>query len=144
MPPTDSIFAVIGEEVGILGSTVIIVLNVVLLWRGLKIAQVAPDGLGKLLAAGLSIWLAIEAFINMAVIVGLVPFAGNALPFISYGGSNLFVSLAAIGILLNISRVSARSQEKEERSLDAFIDLRRRDRRWGVSSGRRTKGAAGR
>jgi cell division protein FtsW len=142
VPPTDSIFAVIGEEVGILGSTVIIVLNVVLLWRGLKIAQVAPDGLGKLLAAGLSIWLAIEAFINMAVIVGLVPFAGNALPFISYGGSNLFVSLAAIGILLNISRVSARSQEKEERSLNAVIDLRRRDRRWGVSSSRRTKGAA--
>jgi cell division protein FtsW len=142
VPPTDSIFAVIGEEVGILGSTVIIVLNVILLWRGLKIAQVAPDGLGKLLAAGLSIWLAIEAFINMAVIVGLVPFAGNALPFISYGGSNLFVSLAAIGILLNISRVSARSQEKEERSLNAVIDLRRRDRRWGVSSSRRTKGAA--
>lgn len=143
VPPTDSIFAVIGEEVGILGSTVVVFLNVVLLWRGLKIAQVAPDGLGKLLAAGLSIWLAIEAFINMAVIVGLVPFAGNALPFISYGGSNLLVSLAAIGILLNISRVSARSQEKEERSLDAFIDLRRRDRRWGVSSARRTKGAAG-
>ena len=143
VPPTDSIFAVIGEEVGILGSTVIIVLNVILLWRGLKIAQVAPDGLGKLLAAGLSIWLAIEAFINMAVIVGLVPFAGNALPFISYGGSNLFVSLAAIGILLNISRVSARSQEKEERSLNAVIDLRRRDRRWGVSSSRRTKGTAG-
>jgi len=113
------------------------------LWRGLKIAQTAPDGLGKLLAAGLSVWLAVEAFINMAVIVGLVPFAGNALPFISYGGSNLLVSLAAIGILLNISRVSASTQEEEERSLDAVIDLRRRNRRWGVSSTRRTKGAAG-
>lgn len=133
----------IGEEIGILGSTIVVLLNVILLWRGLKIAQVAPDGLGRLLAAGLSIWLAVEAFINMAVIVGLVPFAGNALPFISYGGSNLLVSLAAVGILLNISRVSARSREKEERSLDAFIDLRRRDRRWGVSSARRTKGAAG-
>lgn len=144
VPPTDSIFAVIGEEIGIVGSTIVVLLNVILLWRGIKIAQVAPDGLGRLLAAGLSIWLATEAFINMAVIVGLVPFAGNALPFISYGGSNLFVSLAAVGILLNISRVSARSQEKEERSLDAFIDLRRRDRRWGVSSARRTKGAAGR
>lgn len=138
VPPTDSIFAVIGEEVGILGSSVVVFLNVILLWRGLKIAQTAPDGLGRLLAAGLSIWLAVEAFINMAVIVGLVPFAGNALPFISYGGSNLLVSLAAIGILLNISRVSARSQEKEERSLNAVIDLRRRDRRWGVSSSRRT------
>jgi cell division protein FtsW len=144
VPPTDSIFAVIGEEVGILGASVVVALNVVLLWRGLKIAQFAPDGLGRLMAAGLSIWLALEAFINMAVIVGLVPFAGNALPFISYGGSNLMVSLAAIGILLNISRVSSRSKEKEERSLDAVIDLRRRNRRWGVSSSRRAKGAAGR
>jgi cell division protein FtsW len=144
VPPTDSIFAVIGEEVGIVGSTAVVLLNVILLWRGLKIAQNAPDGLGRLLAAGLSIWLALEAFINMAVIVGLVPFAGNALPFISYGGSNLVVSLAAIGILLNISRVSSRSQEKEERALDAVIDLRRRDRRWGVSSPRRAKGASGR
>jgi cell division protein FtsW len=143
VPPTDSIFAVIGEEVGIVGSTLVVLLNVILLWRGLKIAQQAPDGLGKLLAAGLSIWLAIEAFINMAVIVGLVPFAGNALPFISYGGSNLLVSLAAVGILLNISRVSANTQENEERSLNAVIDLRRRDRRWGVSSTRRTKGTAG-
>lgn len=142
VPPTDSIFAVIGEEVGIAGSSIVVLLNVFLLWRGLKIAQNAPDGLGRLLAAGLSIWLAIEAFINMAVIVGLVPFAGNALPFISYGGSNLLVSLAAIGILLNISRVSASSQEEEERSLNAVIDLRRRDRRWGVSSTRRTKSLA--
>ena len=144
VPPTDSIFAVIGEEVGILGASMVIILNVILLWRGLKIAQFAPDGLGRLMAAGLSIWLALEAFINMAVIVGLVPFAGNALPFISYGGSSLLVSLAAIGILLNISRVSSRSQEKEERSLNAVIDLRRRDRRWGVSSSRRAKGATGR
>jgi cell division protein FtsW len=142
VPPTDSIFAVIGEEVGVLGASAVVMLNVILLWRGLKIAQIAPDGLGKLMAAGLSIWLALEAFINMAVIVGLVPFAGNALPFISYGGSNLLVSLAAIGILLNISRVSSRSQAKEERSLDAVIDLRWRDRRRGVSSSRSAKGAA--
>lgn len=144
VPPTDSIFAVIGEEVGVLGASVVVLLNLVILWRGLKISQLAPDGLGKLMAAGLSIWLALEALINMAVIVGLVPFAGNALPFISYGGSNLLVSLAAIGILLNISRVSSSSQEKEERSLNAVIDLRRRDRGWGVSRSRRAKGAAGR
>jgi len=142
VPPTDSIFAVIGEEVGILGASMVIILNVILLWRGLKIAQFAPDGLGRLMAAGLSVWLALEAFINMAVIVGLVPFAGNALPFISYGGSSLLVSLAAIGILLNISRVSSRNQEKKERSLNAVIDLRRRDRWWGVSSSRRAKGAS--
>jgi cell division protein FtsW len=144
VPPTDSIFAVIGEEVGIFGATVVVFLNIVLLWRGLKISQTAPDGLGRLMAAGLSIWLALEAFINMAVIVGLVPFAGNALPFISYGGSNLVVSLAAVGILINISRVSSRSREKEESALDAVIDLRRRNRRWGVSSPRRASGTSGR
>jgi cell division protein FtsW len=143
VPPTDSIFAVIGEEVGVVGASVVVMLNVVILWRGLKIAQVAPDGLGRLMAAGLSIWLALEAFINMAVIVGLVPFAGNALPFISYGGSNLLVSLAAIGILLNISRVSSRSQAKEERSINAVIDLRWGDGRRGISGSRRAKGAAG-
>jgi cell division protein FtsW len=144
VPPTDSIFAVVGEEVGIVGATSVVFLNIVILWRGLRISQHAPDGLGRLMASGLCIWLALEAFINMAVIVGLVPFAGNALPFISYGGSNLVVSLAAVGILLNISRVSSRSQEREERNFDAVIDLRRRDRRWGVSSSRRARGASGR
>lgn len=142
VPPTDSIFAVIGEETGLFGAIAVILLYVFLMWRGLKIAQRAPDGLGRLMAAGLSMWLAIEAFINMAVIVGLVPFAGNALPFISAGGSNLFVSLAAVGILLNISRVSARSQEVEERTFDAVVDMRWRDRRWGVPSARRPQSAS--
>jgi cell division protein FtsW len=108
-------------------------LYTILLWRGLKIAREAPDELGKLLAAGLSLWIAIEAFINMAVIVGLVPFAGNALPFISAGGSNLVVSLAAVGILLNISRLSAQNKEEGEKAFDAVIDLRRRDGRRRVS-----------
>jgi len=142
VPPTDSIFAVIGEETGLFVAIAVILLYVLLMWRGLKIAQRAPDGLGRLMAAGLSMWLAIEAFINMAVIVGLVPFAGNALPFISAGGSNLLVSLAAVGILLNISRVSARSQEVEERTFDAVVDMRWRDRRWGVPSARRPQSAS--
>jgi cell division protein FtsW len=96
-----------------------------LLWRGLLIAEHAPDGLGRLLGAGLSLWIASEAFINMAVIVGLLPFAGNALPFISYGGSSLLVSLAAVGILMNISRLGTKSREQEERTYDAVVDLRR-------------------
>jgi cell division protein FtsW len=133
VPPTDSIFAVVGEELGLLGATVLVGLFALILWRGLKIAQQAPDGLGQLMASGLSIWLALEAFINMAVIVGLVPFAGNALPFISYGGSNLLVSLAAIGILMSISRHSAREREEERKAFDAVIDLRRRDWRRRVS-----------
>jgi cell division protein FtsW len=141
VPPTDSIFAVVGEEVGIIGASTVVGLYALLLWRGLKIANRAPDGLGKLLAAGLSLWIAMEAFINMAVIVGLVPFAGNALPFISAGGSNLVVSLAAVGILMNISRLSAQNDEEEERAFDAVIDLRRRDWRWRVSRPRGTEGA---
>jgi cell division protein FtsW len=82
-----------------------------------------------------------EAFINMAVIVGLVPFAGNALPFISAGGSNLVVSLAAVGILMNISRQSAQNKDEEGRAFDAVIDLRRRDWRWRVPRPRSAEGA---
>ena len=141
VPPTDSIFAVVGEETGIVGASSIVVLYILLMWRGLLIAQRAPDGLGKLLASGLSLWIAIEAFINMAVIVGLVPFAGNALPFISAGGSNLVVSLAAVGILLNISRISAQTRVEEERAFDAVVDLRWRDRWRGVSRSRRPQSA---
>lgn len=137
VPPTDSIFAVVGEETGIFGASSLVGLYVLLLWRGLKIAFQAPDGLGRLLAAGLSLWLSLEALINMAVIVGLVPFAGNALPFISYGGSNLAVSLAAVGILQNIARMSSRIQAEEERTFDAVVDLRRRDGRRRVSRSRR-------
>jgi cell division protein FtsW len=141
VPPTDSIFAVIGEETGIAGASILVTLYIFLLWRGLKIANQALDGLGKLLAAGLSLWLAMEAFINMAVLVGLVPFAGNALPFISYGGSNLVVSLAAVGILENIARLSSQSREEGERAFDAVVDLRRRDGRRSVSRARRVAGA---
>lgn len=129
VPHTDSIFAVVGEETGLLGSAFLITMYGLLLWRGLVIARRAPDGLGRLMAAGLSFWLAIEAFINMAVMVGLMPFAGNALPFISAGGSNLLVSMAAIGTLLNISRQSEKTVEQEERNFGEVVDLRGRDRR---------------
>lgn len=123
VPPTDSIFAVITEETGILGAALVILLFTLLMWRGLIIARRAPDGLGKLMAAGISLWLAMEAFINMAVLVGLVPFAGNALPFISAGGSNLMVSLVGIGILLNISRQSMQNKAEHETTLDGIVNL---------------------
>ena len=137
VPPTDSIFAVVGEETGVLGATALVVLYVVLLWRGLGIARRAPDQLGTLLAAGLSLWIAMEALVNMAVMLNLLPFAGNALPFISAGGSNLVVSLAAVGILMNISRSSVRVKENEGRSFIAVVDLRGRNRRRRVSRSRR-------
>jgi cell division protein FtsW len=141
VPPTDSIFAVVGEETGFAGAFALLGLYILILWRGLLIAHRAPDGLGKLLAAGLSLWIVLEALINMAVIVGLVPFAGNALPFISAGGSNLVVSLAAIGILLNISRLSNQNREEEERTFDAVVNLRWRDRGRRLSRSRRSESA---
>jgi len=141
VPHTDSIFAVVGEETGVAGSVLLVALFGLLLWRGLLIAQRAPDGLGSLLASGMSIWLVSEAFINMAVMVGLLPFAGNALPFISAGGSNLIVSMAAIGILFNISRLSHKNLEAEERSFGSVVDLRRRDWRRSKSGSRRPAGA---
>jgi len=136
VPHTDSIFAVIGEETGVFGAAIVVFLFVLLLWRGMVIAQRAPDELGSLIAAGLSIWISLEAFINMAVMVNLLPFAGNALPFISYGGSSLFVSLVAVGILLNISYQGA--EKSEGKDLHAVVDLRRRDGGRRVSSARRS------
>jgi len=140
VPPTDSIFAVVGEETGVIGAICLVCVYIVVLWRGLVIARRAPDEMGALLAAGLSFWIAVEAFINMAVMVGLLPFAGNALPLISAGGSNLLVTLSAIGILLNISRLSEKRREKDGSSLNAVVDLRRRDRRRRVSGACRPAG----
>ena len=91
----------------------------------------------SLLAAGIGLWIVLEAFINMAVIVSLLPFAGNALPFISYGGSSLVATLTAIGILMNVARVSNREEGRRERTLDATARGRRGKRGWGVSRARR-------
>jgi cell division protein FtsW len=138
VPPTDSIFAVVGEETGVFGAIALVGLYAIFLWRGLGIARRAPDVLGMLLAAGLSLWLAMEAFVNMAVMINLLPFAGNALPFISAGGSNLLVSFAAVGLLMNISRLSVDNQEENWRPFSAVVNLRRRNRRRSVSSPRRS------
>jgi cell division protein FtsW len=131
-PHTDSIFAVVGEETGVFGAVCLVLLYVGLVWRGLVISRNAPDRLGKLVAGGLAFWLAIEASINMSVMIGLMPFAGNALPLVSAGGSSLLVTMASVGILTNIARQSIREQE-EERTFSAVVDLRRRDRRRSVS-----------
>jgi cell division protein FtsW len=141
VPPTDSIFAVVGEETGVFGALGLVGLYSLLLWRGLTIAQRAPDEMGALVAAGLSAWICMEAFINMSVLVSLLPFAGNALPFISSGGSNLVASMAAIGIVLNISRVSVHKKEEKGKLFNAVIDLRGRNRRRSVSGARRPASA---
>jgi cell division protein FtsW len=140
--PTDSIFAVVAEELGLFGSMLLMALYAILIWRGLVIARRAPDMLGTLLASGITFWVGIEALINMAVMVGLMPFAGNALPFISAGGSNLVATLSAIGIMLNISRQSGeivKLEENDWRSFGAVIDLRRGNGRRSVSRTRRSQ-----
>ena len=140
--PTDSIFAVVTEELGLFGAMLLMSFYGVLVWRGLVIARRAPDMLGTLLASGVTFWIGMEALINMAVMVGLMPFAGNALPFVSAGGSNLVSTLSAIGIILNISRQSGESPKKEEkdwRSFGAVVDLRRGNGRRSVPRPRRSR-----
>jgi cell division protein FtsW len=143
VPWTDSIFAVIAEETGLIGAVLVIALYLILLWRGLKIAQRAPDGLGFLLASGVTIWITLEALINIGVMVNIIPFAGNALPLMSAGGSSMTMTLAGIGILINVSRTNGRrSSTKEGRTFGAVIDLRRRDWRRSVPRNRRSAGTA--
>lgn len=100
----DSIFAVIGEEFGIIGALLIVVLFGVLVYRGFKIAQAAPDTFGRLTAAGITMIFMFQAFINIAAMLSLVPLTGIPLPFISYGGSSLLIMMFAAGILFNISK----------------------------------------
>lgn len=101
---TDSIFAIILEELGLLGGIVIILAWLVFLWRGIRVALNAPDREGRLLAGGITIWLVLQTFMNMAANVGLVPLTGIPIPFLTYGGSSTIVTLIGIAILLNISR----------------------------------------
>jgi len=133
LPHTDSIFAVLAEETGFVGAMVVIGLYILLIWRGFKIARNAPDQLGSLLAFGLTSWIVIEALINVSVIVGLLPFAGNALPFISAGGSSMTTTMAAIGIVLNVARQGVNKTASERSTTNATVDLRGRDWRRSVS-----------
>lgn len=130
---TDSIFAVVAEETGLVGVLALIAAYVGVLWRGLKIAQNAPDHFGRILAAGITFWILLEAFLNIGVMVNLLPNAGNALPFISYGGSSLLTAMTGIGILLSISRKSDQKQAEGENTFASVVDLRWRDRRRRVS-----------
>lgn len=101
---TDSIFAIIAEEIGFLGSLVLILLFIVVIWRGFLIASSAKDQFGKLLAGGITSFLAIQIIINLGAQTAIIPLTGIPLPFISYGGSSLIISLCSVGILLNIAK----------------------------------------
>ncbi|OAA89258.1 lipid II flippase FtsW [Clostridium coskatii] len=103
-PHNDFIFSIIGEELGLIGCTVIVILFIVFVWRGIVIAIRAKDTYGTILATGITSVIAVQAIINIAVVTGAMPVTGVPLPFISYGGSALTINMIAVGILLNISR----------------------------------------
>lgn len=101
---TDFIYAVVAEELGLVGASVVLVCFCVIAWRGLKTASRAPDAFGAFLALGLTAMIAVQAFVNMSVVLSLVPTKGITLPFVSAGGSSLIISLIGMGVLLNISQ----------------------------------------
>jgi cell division protein FtsW len=100
---TDFIFSVIGEELGFAGVFIISAMFLLLLMRGLRTALGAPDDFGRYLACGVTLLLGLEVFVNIAVVMGMLPTKGLALPFLSYGGTSLITTLLAMGILLNVS-----------------------------------------
>lgn len=138
---TDSIFAVLGEELGLVGATLVLLLFLGLAWRGARIASHAPDGFGRLIAAGTTIYVVSQALLNIAVISNLIPFTGIPLPLISYGGTSLSVTMTGLGLLLNVSRQQVadprlllteelRNEERRKRELlreQRMADRERRD-----------------
>jgi cell division protein FtsW len=114
-PHTDSIFAIIGEEFGILGAGTVVMLYVLMVWRGLTIARKAGDPFGALLAAGLTIWIVSKALLNIAVMLALVPPTGIALPFISFGGSSMVTVLVGVGLILSVGRANILREHAVER-----------------------------
>jgi cell division protein FtsW len=105
-PQTDFIFAILAEELGFIGGSIVLILFALLLWRGVRIALGAPDLYGSFLAIGVISMVAIQVMINIGVVTNLIPVTGITLPFLSYGGSSLTLMLAAVGVLLNVSRHS--------------------------------------
>jgi cell division protein FtsW len=130
-PHTDSIFAVLGEEMGLVGCLVVVGLFVLLACRGFKVALGASDAFSALLACGVTCWLTFQALANIAVMTGLVPFTGIALPFISSGGSAMVISLVGVGLLLSISRGRRIGERVEKRTENGSFQRASLDRRWG-------------
>ncbi len=135
---TDFIFAIIGEELGLVGTGGVVVAFTLLLWRGVRASLRAPDAYGALLAGGITAWIGIQAFVNIGAVTGVIPTTGIPLPFISYGGTSLAMTMAGVGILCNVSAQGRRQGV----AVRAHVDRRRRDG-WPPDTGaRRGPGAA--
>jgi cell division protein FtsW len=127
----------------LIGALLVLVLFCLLMWRGFRVGMSSSQRLEMLLASGVIFWIGVEALINMSVLLGLLPFAGNALPFFSYGGSSLVTTLTGMGFVLNVSRRVTLSQEQKEERAIAPIGISRRHRGRRVSRlgrGRRARG----
>lgn len=109
---TDSIFAIISEELGFFGSSLLIITLFFFVYQGFKIAKLAPDSFTKLLATGITSWIGIQIIINLSAMLAIMPLTGVPLPFISYGGSSLIVIMTGVGLLLNISKVTINPKKK--------------------------------
>jgi cell division protein FtsW len=103
-PHTDFIYSVISEELGLVGATAVILCFSIITWRGMRAALRAPDSFGAFLAVGLTTMIAVQALVNISVVLGLLPTKGTPLPFVSFGGSSMLVNLIGMGILLNVSQ----------------------------------------
>ncbi|MBN2585185.1 putative lipid II flippase FtsW [Patescibacteria group bacterium] len=112
---SDSIFAVIGEELGLIGVLLLVILPLsIVVWRGLKVAKTAPDVFGRLIALGITVWIGLQAVINIGAISGLLPLTGVPLPFVSQGGTSLMFVMIASGVLLNVSRQTTQDKSDED------------------------------
>jgi cell division protein FtsW len=109
----DFIFAIVGEEYGFIGATVLIIIFVILIFRGYKVAKETDDDFGKYIAFGITTIVALYSFVNISVATGIIPTTGVTIPFVSYGGTALVINCIGIGILLNIS--SHRGQQKSQK-----------------------------
>ncbi len=123
-PYSDFIFSVVGEEFGLIGTLAIVAAFGLLLWRGTRAAMNAPDRFGTLLGIGIITGIIVQALFNISVVISIVPAKGIPLPFISYGGTSVFVTLLAVGVLLNISQSSGKSAARAE--ADKTVRTRRR------------------
>jgi cell division protein FtsW len=132
---TDGVFAVLAEEMGTLGGLAVLILFVIIAWRGLRVATGAPDLFGSLLAVGITTWIVLQAAVNMAVVTAVVPFTGIPMPWISFGGSSFVACTAAAGLLLNISG----HIDDERLKIHPNVDIRWRNGRSRLSRAHRAR-----